>query len=147
MKNSRSAYWDNIKGALIILVVFAHCLFDLQSRPLNNFIVDAIYMFHMPAFVFVSGFFSKSEHSRSFFPLMNLVVAYVLLDGFFLLRDIFSGGVPSIVAPYFSAWYLLALIVWRLTVPLLERVRNILPLLIILSLAAGFWADVDMTFA
>ncbi|MBE8953035.1 MAG: CapA family protein [Quinella sp. 1Q7] len=147
MENSRSAYWDNIKGALIILVVFAHCLFDLQSRPLNNLIVDAIYMFHMPAFVFVSGFFSKSEHSRSFFPLMNLVVAYVLLDGFFLLRDIFSGGVPSIVSPYFSAWYLLALIVWRLTVPLLERVRNILPLLIILSLAAGFWADVDMTFA
>ena len=127
--------------------MFAHCLFDLQSRPLNNFIVDAIYMFHMPAFVFVSGFFSKSEHSHSFFPLMNLVVAYVLLDGFFLLRDIFSGGVPSITAPYFSAWYLLALIVWRLTVPLLERVRNILPLLIILSLAAGFWTDINLTFA
>lgn len=112
-KNLRSAYWDNIKGFLIILVVFAHCLFDLQSRPLNNFLVDAIYMFHMPAFVFVSGYFSKSEHSRSLFPMMNLLVAFILLNGFFILRGVFSaGGVPSLVAPYFSAWYLLALIIW-----------------------------------
>ncbi len=147
-KYSRSAYWDNLKGVLIILVVFAHCLFGLQARPPIDFIVDAIYMFHMPAFVFISGYFSKSEHSRSFFPLMNLVVAFVLLDGFFLLRAVFAaGGVPTLVAPYFSAWYLLALIVWRLTMPLLGRVRNILPLLIMFSLVAGFWADINMNFA
>lgn len=144
----RSAYWDNIKGFLIILVVFAHCLFALQNVPLNNLIVDAIYMFHMPAFVFVSGYFSKSEHSRSFFPMMNLLAAFVLLNGFFLLRGIFSAeGTPSLVNPYFSAWYLLALLVWRISVPLLERVRNILPLLILFSLAAGFWAEINMQFA
>ena len=144
----RSAYWDNIKGFLIILVVFAHCLFGLQQRPFNDFLVDAIYMFHMPAFVFVSGFFSKSEHSRSFFPMMNLLTAFALLNGFFLLRGVFwAGGVPSLVEPYFSAWYLLALIVWRLAMPLVERVRNILPLLIMFSLVAGFWTDINMTFA
>ena len=148
MNNSRSAYWDNIKGFLIILVVFAHCLFGLQEQSFNNFLVDAIYMFHMPAFVFVSGFFSKSEHSRSFFPLMNLIVAFLLLNGFFLLREIFlAGGVPSLVKPYYSAWYLLALIVWRLTVPLIERVRNALPLVILFSLVAGFWAEINMNYA
>ena len=146
--NFRLAYWDNIKGFLIILVVFAHCLFALQNRPLNNFIVDAIYMFHMPAFVFVSGFFSKSEHSRSFFPIMNLFVAFLLLNGFFLLRALFfTHEAISIVNPYFSAWYLLALIVWRLSIPLIERIRNILPLLILFSLAAGFWTDINLTFA
>ncbi len=145
---SRSAYWDNIKGFLIILVVFAHCLFALQDSSLNNFLVDAIYMFHMPAFAFVSGFFSKSQNSRSFFSIMNLFVAYILLNGFFMLREIFSAGVfPSAVNPYFSAWYLLALIFWRLTVPILERIRNILPHLILISLIAGFWADINMTFA
>ena len=112
MNHARLAYWDNIKGFLIILVVFAHCLFFLQNQPLNNFLVDSIYMFHMPAFVFVSGFFSKSEHSRSFFPIMNLFVAFVLLNGFFMLREIFLVGVfPSGVNPYFSAWYLFALII------------------------------------
>lgn len=146
--NSRSAYWDNIKGFLIILVVFAHCLFDLQNLPLNNFLVDAIYMFHMPAFVFVSGYFSKSEHSRSFFQMMNLFVAFVLLNGFFMLREIFFfGNFPSAVMPYFSAWYLIALIVWRLTIPFLERFRNILPHLILISIVAGFWKDINMAFA
>lgn len=146
--NSRSAYWDNIKGFLIILVVFAHCLFNLQNSPLNNAIVDAIYMFHMPAFVFISGYFSKSEHSRSFFPIMNLIVAFIFLNGFFLLRALFfTHEVISIVNPYFSAWYLFALIVWRLTIPLIERIKNILPLMILFSLAAGFWTDINMQFA
>ncbi len=146
--NSRSAYWDNIKGFLIILVVFAHCLFEWQNSPLNNLLVDAIYMFHMPAFVFVSGYFSESEHSRSFFPMMNLFVAFILLNGFFMLREIFSvGNFPSAVEPYFSAWYLIALIVWRLTIPFLERIRNILPHLILISIVAGFWADINLEFA
>lgn len=86
----RSAYWDNIKGFLIILVIFGHCRCNLQDSPINNVLVDAIYMFHMPAFVFVSGYFSKSEHSRSFFPIMNLFVAFILLNGFFLIREIFA---------------------------------------------------------
>ena len=62
-ENKRSAYWDNIKGFLILLVVFAHILFQLQDISFTiNGIVDYIYMFHMPVFVFVSGFFGKSEH-------------------------------------------------------------------------------------
>ena len=61
----RSSYWDNIKGFLIILVVFAHCLYDFQDDALIGAIVKSIYLFHMPAFIFVSGFFGKSERSRS----------------------------------------------------------------------------------
>lgn len=28
----RSSYWDNIKGILILLTVFAHILFQLQNK-------------------------------------------------------------------------------------------------------------------
>ena len=59
----RSPYWDNIKGFLIALVVFAHCLYAFQSFRLNDVLVDAIYFFHMPAFVFTSGYFSKSKRA------------------------------------------------------------------------------------
>ena len=63
----RSAYWDNIKGFLMLLTVFAHILFQLQDNSDTiNRIVDIIYMFHMPAFVFISGFFGKSDRSHSF---------------------------------------------------------------------------------
>ena len=31
VKNTRSLYWDNIKGFLMLLVVFAHILFNFQE--------------------------------------------------------------------------------------------------------------------
>lgn len=42
---SRSAYWDNIKGFLIFLVVFAHCLYDHQDKAAIDAIVKSIYLF------------------------------------------------------------------------------------------------------
>ena len=60
VQNKRSPYWDNIKGFLLLLVVFAHCLYNLREDPLNALVVKSIYYFHMPAFVFVSGYFSKT---------------------------------------------------------------------------------------
>jgi len=51
----------------------------------------------MPAFVFVSVYFSKSEHSRSFFQIMNLFIAFILLNGFFLIREIFVAGMGDII--------------------------------------------------
>ncbi len=62
MKNeitaSRSSYLDNIKGILIFLVVFTHCLFISQENSIINFIVDIVYMFHMPVFVFIAPWIS-----------------------------------------------------------------------------------------
>jgi len=77
----RTPYWDNIKGILILLVVFAHFLFGLQSSPVIDWLVDAIYFFHMPAFVFVSGYFSKSAHSKSPEALLKLLSAYKKVTG------------------------------------------------------------------
>ena len=77
----RSAYWDNIKGLLMLLTVFAHILFQLQERSeVYNATVDLIYMFHMPAFVFISGFFGKSERSRSFESILKLIILYLLYN-------------------------------------------------------------------
>ena len=57
----RSAYWDNIKAILIFLVVLGHFLLAMQKKSV---LVEAvywwIYSFHMPAFVFASGYFAKS---------------------------------------------------------------------------------------
>ena len=57
----RDYLWDNIKALLIFFVVAGHVL---EMNPVKcEFAlgVDAfIYSFHMPAFVFASGFFSKN---------------------------------------------------------------------------------------
>lgn len=71
----RSFYWDNIKGILILLTVFAHVLYQMQNMSCTiNTTVDFIYLFHMPAFVFVSGYFGKSERSRSARSIIKLAV-------------------------------------------------------------------------
>ena len=55
----RLDYLDKAKGILIILVVIGHIW---QSGPVFNI----IYAFHMPAFFFISGLFSKKTVSSIF---------------------------------------------------------------------------------
>ncbi|MFR9207580.1 MAG: acyltransferase family protein [Lachnospiraceae bacterium] len=60
MNKSRVAKWDNVKFLLILLVVVGHVA-DLYTK--NSHVLAAIrfyiYIFHMPAFIFVSGLMSK----------------------------------------------------------------------------------------
>lgn len=141
---TRVVYWDNIKGLLIVLVVFAHCLFGLQNRHANNVLVDAIYYFHMPAFVFVSGYFSKSRSSRSTESLLKLAISYLIVMAIPIFRVVCKGEVPHLLSAYNSEWYLAALILWRMLVPLFEGRKAIVAVAVsaILAIVMGFWPDV-----
>ena len=83
---------DNFNGILIFLVVFTHFLFNYSKNnqnSLSNYIVNYIYSFHMPSFIFVSGFLSKSENSRSFKNLTKLLLIYLIFNfshGLFLYK-------------------------------------------------------------
>lgn len=146
---SRSSYWDNCKGFLIILVVFSHFLFDLlEQHDWNTALVHVIYMFHMPAFVFVSGYFSKSESSRSLRSILLLVVAYFLYTAGFIIFNLHNGiSEIFLTYPYYSAWYILALVIWRLLTPYLEKIHGIVLILIVFSLLSGFWTELDDKYA
>ena len=140
----RSQYWDNIKGILIYLVVFAHILYQLQGKSvLINSIVDYIYMFHMPAFVFVSGYFGKSEHSRSAESIIRLVFLYFIFNS--IMGFIFGFG--SLLEPMYSYWYLIALVVWRLTAHHVAKFRDINLILLTIAIFAGFFPSVNNTFS
>lgn len=140
----RSSYWDNIKGFLMLLTVFAHILFQLQDNSeIINKTVDHIYMFHMPAFVFISGFFGKSERSRSFESIIKLIFIYFIFNS--IMGFIY--GFTSLLQPMYSYWYLIALIVWRLTAHHIAKFREIRLILFIIALFAGFYPDIDNTFA
>ncbi len=139
----RSSYWDNIKGVLIILVVFAHCLYNFQDKPINNLIVDAIYYFHMPAFIFVSGFFSKSEKCRSRESILYLLMAYLFFMIPFIFYRSLNDMTVKLIHPYYSAWYLLALAILRLIAPYLAKFRHILPATVIFSVLVGFWGTIN----
>ena len=57
----RNIWLDNVKGFLIVCVVAGHFLesgIDYHSSMCKSLFLF-IYSFHMPLFVFVSGYFSK----------------------------------------------------------------------------------------
>lgn len=141
---TRSAYWDNIKGILMILTVFAHILFQLQDDySVIDHTVDLIYMFHMPAFVFVSGYFGKSERSHSFESIIKLIFLYFIFNS--IMGFIY--GFNSLLQPVYSYWYLVALAVWRLSAHHIAKFRAINLILIAAALIVGFYPSVNNTFA
>jgi fucose 4-O-acetylase-like acetyltransferase len=142
-KKQRIYYWDNMKGILIFLVVLGHALYSFQNFSKINAIVDILYMFHMPAFVFISGYFSVSKNSRSYKSLAPLFFAFLIFNTVHMMY----AGTWHILSPYYSCWYLIALIFWRLITPHLAKIKGILPMLLVISLIAGFWKDIDNTLA
>lgn len=130
----RSSYWDNIKGFLIFLVVFAHCLYDFQDDALIGAIVKSIYLFHMPAFIFVSGFFGKSERSRSSKSILTLLFAYFIFDS---ITGIIMGW-SDLLIPVCSYWYIIALVLWRIGAKYVPKNAVSLIVALIVSICVGF---------
>lgn len=59
-KRSRICYMDTCKGLLIFLMVAGHCLALYRGDAVCNALYWFIYSFHMPVFIFISGYFSKN---------------------------------------------------------------------------------------
>lgn len=68
----RDARFDNLKGILIFLVVFGHLL-ELVGGPAAAWLYRLIYSFHMPAFVFCSGWFARFDAAHFFRRLLLIV--------------------------------------------------------------------------
>lgn len=132
---------DNIKVLLIFLVVFNHIIaFQLIRNDMAvRYVWYAITIFHMPAFVFISGYLCKRPQNVMK-NVKNLLIPYVLGYSLTWYAYIWCGNSMDyeILRPSGTAmWYLLALFIYRLTIEALGKVRLAVPLSIILALWAG----------
>lgn len=132
---------DNIKVLLIFLVVFNHIIaFRLvKTDMVIRYIWYAITIFHMPAFVFISGYLSKKPQDTTK-NVKNLLIPYVLGYTLTWYAQIWLGREVDyeLLRPSGTVmWYVLALFVYRLTIEALGRVRFIVPLSIAMALWAG----------
>lgn len=82
MTKERDYFFDNIKAVLIFLVVLGHFLLPIhEGGNVLVLIKRLIYVFHMPLFVFVSGYFSKriyKDGKYNFKKILYLIKAYIL---------------------------------------------------------------------
>ena len=73
----RSPLFDNMKMVLIILVVFGHALEEISLEHEYGIIRACIYSFHMPVFIFISGYFSGGgAHANA--KILLLIVGYLI---------------------------------------------------------------------
>lgn len=136
--NTRDYLFDNYKVLLIVLVVMGHFIEPCYRN--NEFLYTLkwlIVSFHMPAFIFISGYFSKRKLKFSVI-LKKLLVPYIVYEFvyyFFYIFVLHKETGLYLLYPKFSLWYLLALFVWRAVTPLVKKCPHYLWL----SAAAGLF--------
>ena len=134
--------FDNIKGILIFMVVFSHFLFEYSTSHQNTIsrkIVVFIYSFHMPCFIFISGFLTSSN-SIKIINLTRLLILYYLFNFSFSLIVYFLYDYKiNFLVPQISYWYILSLFSWRIIIKFLIKFDYIILISIIISLLEGYW--------
>jgi fucose 4-O-acetylase-like acetyltransferase len=147
---ARDPWFDNAKYALIVLVVVGHVIGTFRNQvPGGAALYVWIYAFHMPAFVFLAGFFSRGagpgrRHTTSLFS--RVLVPYLVFETLYSSWNWrLEGGdfAVSLLVPHWLMWFLLALFIWRLAAPHLERLRYPLTTSIVVALGAGLIPDLD----
>ncbi|WP_326765579.1 acyltransferase family protein [Streptomyces sp. NBC_01591] len=141
----RDAYFDNVKYLAIVLVAVAHSWEPVMdgSRTARALYMVA-YTFHMPAFIIVSGYFSRS-FDMSAAKVKRLVtgvaVPYVVFETAYSLfkryADDSADPAISLLDPWYLTWFLVALFVWRLTTPLWQSLRHPLPVALVIAVLAS----------
>ncbi|EIL89655.1 MULTISPECIES: acyltransferase family protein [Rhodanobacter] len=149
----RSSWIDNTKFILIALVVLGHCMEEWRYKsPVVLAIYQFIYLFHMPAFIYLSGALSRPKFGieQGTRWLTRLVLPFLVFQAIYLAFDAWLLGKPfvySVTSPNWILWYLMSLACWRIMlIPALSFTR---PLLVACTLAvlSGYLNDVGYSFS
>ena len=146
MTKERNYLFDNYKVFLIYLVVLGH--FVTPSVGETEFLTAVkwfIFAFHMPAFMFASGFFSKKPK-----PVLDLVqkllIPYVIFELLYYFTYVAIGKSTevAILYPKFTLWFLLSLFWFKLASKVLLKLKLNPAVVVSLSVLVGIlWAMID----
>ncbi len=146
MEKKRESLFDNVKALMLILVAMGHTLdpFIIYQDSLFRYVMQYIYLFHMPMFAFVTGYFTKNDEKAREGAVKKILIPYLLIQSVYILmasllihlgianynEDVFQA---SILLPTSPLYYLLCVFFWKLFIKDINRLR--FP--VILSVIAG----------
>lgn len=146
----RDYFFDNVKFFLAFLVVLGHIYRPLIGEsPIIKAVYLAIYTFHMPLFILISGYFAKNynREGQNQKIITSILVPYFIFQTLYSLYDHFIYETDSIeitiLEPYWAMWFLFSLFLWRLMLPLFVNLKYPLTIAFILSIAAGYIDEAD----
>lgn len=149
----RVSKWDNIKGILIVLVVFGHSILPFFE---NSDLLKATFLwintFHMPLFIFVSGLFSKKTVNA---PKLNIekIISYILIFYFMKITIYFSvlivKGKATFSLLYESGtpWYIFVSACFIVITYLVKNLnpKKVFVTAVLFGLGAGYFAQISHT--
>lgn len=145
-KRERDPWFDNIKMALVTLVVIGHAWTLLPESTTTSWLYDFIYAWHIPAFVIITGYLSKSfawTPDKMWSLVRTVAVPYVIFEALLAWFRLQFGGVELkdlFTDPHWPMWYLSALFFWRLMTPIFLRLKAKVAIAAGISLVAGLYA-------
>lgn len=151
----RNPYFDNAKLILIFLVVFGHMIqpFIGESRGINTLYMW-IYTFHMPAFIFLAGFYAKGSGNWAYLVKLakKLLVPYLIFQLLYTVYYYFlgkNGWQAGVFHPHWSLWFLFSLFSWHILLSLFKRAPALvsMSLAVVLGLVVGYFSEIGHTFS
>ncbi|MEV4440454.1 acyltransferase family protein [Streptomyces sp. NPDC049577] len=151
----RDPFFDNAKYLAIVLVGLGHAWEPLtNSSRAAMALYLTVYAFHMPAFILISGYFSRGF---DFSPakvkrlITGVVVPYVIFEvAYTYFQHWLEPDAPadpvSLTNPWYLNWFLTALFVWRLTTPIWKLIRWPVPVAFAIAILAMLSPDIGGDF-
>ncbi|MCF6411156.1 acyltransferase family protein [Pseudalkalibacillus salsuginis] len=155
MSKKRESYFDNAKFILIFLVVFGHFISPHKGDSEALYTVyNFIYTFHMPAFILIGGFFSKSIMKKGYLKKIfrNILIPYFIFQFiYFVLHRIWNGKETlTLFDPYWTLWFLLSMVLWNILLLLFIKLKHpaiMMAVALTIGIFAGYIQDIGTYFS
>lgn len=154
MEKTRNYHMDNMKALLIFLVILGHMITRFGDSRAADILYNIIFSFHMPAFLFISGYFAKYNPKKLLANLLPLYLIFQVLQYIetYVIREL--TGIPmmaekfDLFTPEWTLWYLVVLMIYQLVIPVFDtesywRQIGFLILAMFLGLAIGMTPDTN----
>lgn len=136
MEQIRDYRMDNAKAVLIILVVVGHFLLPIKGNArVCTSLFFFIYTFHMVAFTFLSGIFAQNMYKKQggkkvyrWKQWLKILWLYIVYEFVTFFSEIPAYGrtknLPDLLRENGAPWYLMALLIWYLFIPLFSYAKG-----------------------
>jgi fucose 4-O-acetylase-like acetyltransferase len=137
---ARNYHLDNVKALLITLVVLGHLMDRFTEIESFKFFWILIYSFHMPLFVFCSGYFASTDNKkitkRLIYPYILFQILFLIFDKYIIKMEVTSF---TLITPIWILWYLLASVFWSIMIQFIKKIDlKVIIIAFIIGLLAGF---------
>ncbi|QGH36405.1 acyltransferase family protein [Gracilibacillus salitolerans] len=151
----REAYFDNAKLLFIFLVVFGHLIQPLKPNiQLVDVIYQWIYIFHMPVFILVSGFFAKGASDKGYLLKLakRILLPYFLFQLFYSIYFLGIGKNSwdtTLYDPHWGLWFLLSLFSWHILLIGYKKLKPVygIPLAFAIGVLVGYLPFIGPSFS